>query len=151
VHGVIDYIFTIALIAAPFLFGFSDDTTALAFFLTVGGGGLLLVLATRFVSDLPPKVEAQTAQSPELGLREPIWDLEDPELPRSPIRHAERNSPRSTAELPIVSSNTAASRRRFSRRLVRCALRDPITCSALEARGAWKQAWAYSRPMAHPV
>ncbi len=59
VHGIIDYVFTIALIVAPLLLGFSDDTTALAFFLTVGVGGLLLVLATRFVSDLPTEGAAQ--------------------------------------------------------------------------------------------
>lgn len=53
VHGVIDYIFVIALIAAPFIFGFTDDGTAKAFFVIVGVGGLALVAATRFVSDEP--------------------------------------------------------------------------------------------------
>ncbi len=51
VHGVIDYVFTAALIVAPFVFGFDDDGTALAFFLGVGIGGLLLVAATRFVEE----------------------------------------------------------------------------------------------------
>lgn len=53
IHGVIDYIFVIALIAAPFIFGFDDDGTATAFFVIVGVGGLLLVAATRFVPDEP--------------------------------------------------------------------------------------------------
>ncbi len=53
VHGVIDYIFVVALIAAPFIFGFDDDGTATAFFVIVGAGGLLLVAATRFVPDEP--------------------------------------------------------------------------------------------------
>lgn len=51
VHGIIDYVFTAALIVAPFLFGFDADGTALAFFLVVGIGGLLLVAATRFVEE----------------------------------------------------------------------------------------------------
>lgn len=51
VHGVIDYIFVIGLALAPFVFGFDDDSTATAFFLVLGVGGLGLVLATRFVSD----------------------------------------------------------------------------------------------------
>lgn len=53
IHGVIDYVFVIALIAAPFIFGFDDDGTATAFFVIVGVGGLLLVAATRFVPDEP--------------------------------------------------------------------------------------------------
>ncbi len=56
VHGVIDYIFVVALIAAPFLFGFSDDDTATAFFVIVGIGGLALVAATRFVPDEPSRM-----------------------------------------------------------------------------------------------
>ena len=54
VHGIVDYIFTAALIVAPFVFGFDGDGTALAFFLVVGIGGLLLVAATRFVEDPAP-------------------------------------------------------------------------------------------------
>ena len=37
----------------PFAVGFSDDTTALVFYLVVGIGGLVATLATSFVSDLP--------------------------------------------------------------------------------------------------
>lgn len=55
IHGVIDYIFVIALIAAPFIFAFDDDGTATAFFVVVGAGGLLLVAATRFVPDEPER------------------------------------------------------------------------------------------------
>jgi len=56
VHGVIDYIFVVALIAAPFIFGFSDDDTATAFLVIVGIGGLALVAATRFVPDEPSRM-----------------------------------------------------------------------------------------------
>ena len=50
VHGVIDYICVLALIAAPFVFGFDDDT-ATAFFVVLGVGALGLIAATRFVPD----------------------------------------------------------------------------------------------------
>ncbi len=56
VHGVIDYIFVLALIAAPFIFGFNDDDTATAFFVILGVGGLALVAATRFVPDEPAAI-----------------------------------------------------------------------------------------------
>ena len=60
VHGVIDYVFVLALIVAPFVFGFDDDDTATAFFVIVGVGGLALVAATRFVPDEPtPRPAAQ--------------------------------------------------------------------------------------------
>lgn len=63
VHGALDTGATSALIAAPFVLGFSQDTTATAFCLIVGGGGLVATLMTRFVSDLPVKgsVRAQPA------------------------------------------------------------------------------------------
>lgn len=61
VHGVIDYIFVIALIAAPFIFGFDDDGTATAFFVIVGIGGLAIVAATRFVPDEPNRVAGARA------------------------------------------------------------------------------------------
>jgi len=51
VHGMIDYVFVVLLIVAPFVLGFSDDDTAKVFFLVLGVGGLLLVAATRFVPD----------------------------------------------------------------------------------------------------
>ncbi len=50
-HGTLDYLLAILLIAAPFLFQFDGDGTALAFFLIVGVGGLLLAIATRFTPD----------------------------------------------------------------------------------------------------
>jgi len=56
VHGMIDYVFVLALIAAPFIFAFTDDDTATAFFVIVGIGGLAIVAATRFVPDEPTRV-----------------------------------------------------------------------------------------------
>jgi len=54
-HAVIDFALAGVLIAAPFLFGFSDDGTATAFFIVLGVVHLLLTIATRFVSaERPP-------------------------------------------------------------------------------------------------
>jgi len=53
-HAVIDFALAGVLIAAPFLFGFSDDGTATAFFIVLGVAHLLLTIATRFVSEERP-------------------------------------------------------------------------------------------------
>lgn len=47
-HGYADIIVTVALIVLPFIVGFSDHTTALVFYLIVGGSGLAATLVTRF-------------------------------------------------------------------------------------------------------
>lgn len=47
-HGYADIAVTVALIVLPFVVGFSDDTTALVFYVIVGAGGLAATLATRF-------------------------------------------------------------------------------------------------------
>jgi hypothetical protein len=52
-HAVIDLALAAVLIASPFLFGFSDDGTATAFFIVLGVVHLLLTIATRFVSEAP--------------------------------------------------------------------------------------------------
>jgi hypothetical protein len=54
VHGVADVGATIALIAAPFVLGYSGHTLATAFCVAVGAGGLGATLLTRFESDLAP-------------------------------------------------------------------------------------------------
>ena len=50
VHVVLDYILAVFLIAAPFLFGFADETTPLAFFIVLGVAHLLITIGTRFTS-----------------------------------------------------------------------------------------------------
>ena len=52
-HAILDYAMAAVLIAAPFLFGFSDDGTATAFFIVLGVVHLLMTIATRFVSEGP--------------------------------------------------------------------------------------------------
>ena len=47
-HIVIDYVLGIVLIASPFIFGFSDDEGATAFFIVMGLGYLILTAVTRF-------------------------------------------------------------------------------------------------------
>jgi hypothetical protein len=53
-HVVLDYLLAALLIAAPFLFGFSEDGTATAFFIVLGVVHLLLTIATRFVAEERP-------------------------------------------------------------------------------------------------
>jgi hypothetical protein len=58
-HAMIDFLLAAALIASPFLFGFSDDGTATAFFIVLGVVHLLLTIATRFVSEERPRRQRQ--------------------------------------------------------------------------------------------
>jgi predicted Kef-type K+ transport protein len=50
-HVVVDYLVAAALIAAPFLFGFSEDGTATPFFIVLGVVHLLLTIGTRFIRE----------------------------------------------------------------------------------------------------
>jgi hypothetical protein len=54
-HVMLDYLLAIALIAAPFVLGFSDDGTATPFFIVLGVVHLLLTIATRFIRDERPR------------------------------------------------------------------------------------------------
>jgi VIT1/CCC1 family predicted Fe2+/Mn2+ transporter len=54
-HAMLDYALAAILIASPFLFGFTDDSSATAFFVVVGVAGILLAIATRFVPDSPAR------------------------------------------------------------------------------------------------
>jgi hypothetical protein len=48
VHFAIDWVLAAVLIASPFLFGFSDESTPTAIFIAAGVLHLLLTIATRF-------------------------------------------------------------------------------------------------------
>lgn len=61
VHGLADIGATIALIAAPFVLGYSDHGVATVFSIVVGAGGLGATLLTRFESDLVPAQSAAAA------------------------------------------------------------------------------------------
>jgi hypothetical protein len=49
-HVVLDYALAAVLIAAPFLFGFSDESAPTVFFIALGVVHLLLTIGTRFAS-----------------------------------------------------------------------------------------------------
>jgi hypothetical protein len=55
-HVLLDLVVVAFLVAAPFLFGFSDEGAATAFFLVLGVWHLLLTIATRF---RPPAAEVR--------------------------------------------------------------------------------------------
>ncbi|MBA3245607.1 MAG: SPW repeat protein [Actinobacteria bacterium] len=48
-HVALDLLVAAGLVAAPFLFGFSDETNPTAFFIVLGVVHLLLTIATRFL------------------------------------------------------------------------------------------------------
>ncbi len=48
IHAAFDLALAVFLIAAPFLFGFSDESASTAFFIVVGVAHLLLTIGTRF-------------------------------------------------------------------------------------------------------
>jgi hypothetical protein len=50
-HAMLDYAMSILLIAAPFLFAFTDDGNATAFFIVAGVVDLLITIATRFTPE----------------------------------------------------------------------------------------------------
>jgi hypothetical protein len=58
-HVVLDYILAVALIAAPFVLGFSDDGAATPFFIVLGVAHLLLTIATRFIREERPRRRAK--------------------------------------------------------------------------------------------
>jgi hypothetical protein len=49
VHVLFDVALVALLVAAPFVFGFSDEAAATAFFMVLGVWHLLLTIATRFL------------------------------------------------------------------------------------------------------
>ena len=63
-HAMLDYVLAIFLIAAPFIFGFDDDTTAAAFFIVLGVVHLMMTIATRFVPEERPPVAKQAPAKP---------------------------------------------------------------------------------------
>ena len=47
-HVLLDYALAAVLVASPFLFGFTDETAATAFFIVLGVVHLLVTIGTRF-------------------------------------------------------------------------------------------------------
>jgi hypothetical protein len=57
-HVILDYVLAVLLIAAPFLFGFTDDGGATGFFIVLGIVYLLMTIATRFIREERPRAYA---------------------------------------------------------------------------------------------
>jgi uncharacterized membrane protein HdeD (DUF308 family) len=47
-HVVLDYVASLFMIVSPFVFGFTDDAAATAYFVVVGVAFLLMAIATRY-------------------------------------------------------------------------------------------------------
>ena len=47
-HVVLDYVASLFMIVSPFVFGFTDDAAATAYFVVLGVGFLLLTIATKY-------------------------------------------------------------------------------------------------------
>lgn len=52
-HVVLDYVVSLALVIAPFVFGFSDEEGATAFYIALGVGYVLLAVLTRYHGPKP--------------------------------------------------------------------------------------------------
>lgn len=61
IHLLLDFALAAVLVAAPFLFGFSDETAPTAFFLVLGVLHLLVTIGTRF------KPQRDATPPPEAG------------------------------------------------------------------------------------
>ena len=59
VHVLLDYVLAAALIAAPFLFGFSDEGEPTAFLIGLGLLHLLVSIGTRFAKPAPAEPAAE--------------------------------------------------------------------------------------------
>ncbi len=56
-HLTLDFALVAALIASPFLFGFSDEGTPTAFFIVAAVLALLVTLATRWLPEKEPRTQ----------------------------------------------------------------------------------------------
>lgn len=59
VHLLLDYALAAVLIASPFLFGFSDESSPTAFFIVLGVLHLLVTIGTRFKPAREPAAPAE--------------------------------------------------------------------------------------------
>jgi len=59
IHATLDFIVGIVLIAAPFLFRFTSDSKATAFFIVLGIAHILITIGTRFLAPRAPAAPAQ--------------------------------------------------------------------------------------------
>ena len=70
VHFAIDWVLAAILIASPFLFGFSDESTPTAIFIAAGVLHLLLTIGTRFGQKQPKQKAASKSKSSKVRAAE---------------------------------------------------------------------------------
>jgi hypothetical protein len=68
-HVVLDYLLAALLIAAPFIFSFTEDGTATAVFIALGLFHLLMTIATRFIREERPPRRGRRGTQPEPASR----------------------------------------------------------------------------------
>jgi hypothetical protein len=83
VHFAIDWILAVILVASPFLFGFSDESTPTAIFIAAGVLHLLLTIGTRF-GEKRPKAVGSRSTSTSSKVRAAEADRERAESDPSP-------------------------------------------------------------------
>lgn len=87
-HLVLDYVLVVILIASPFLFGFSDESTPTVIFIGLGVVHLLVTIGTRFTKPPPggessggrkrPPREVATPPADDAPAARPASSLEPP-------------------------------------------------------------------------
>jgi hypothetical protein len=103
-HIVFDYVIAAILIASPFLFGFSSESTPTGIFIAAGVVWLLMSIGTRYrKEETPARGEPKKRRS-----RTPTGADEAPpvEEPRVPVEDAERAEPRRSALPPAGTGTT---------------------------------------------
>jgi hypothetical protein len=70
-HIVFDYVITVVLIASPFLFSFSGESTPTVVFITSGVLWLLLSVGTRYRTDEPAREPKRALRDGEIPEFEP--------------------------------------------------------------------------------
>ena len=81
VHILLDYVLAVVLIAAPFAFGFSDETEPTVVFIAGGVIHLLLSIATRYRREEVPKRGAPKRKQRAVGSGSSDRGVRDEEIP----------------------------------------------------------------------
>ena len=80
-HSALDLAVAALLVAAPFIFGFTDDGAATGLFIALGVVHLLLTLGTRYIDTEPEQQRFSRAGTDERDVMAPAPPLELPSRP----------------------------------------------------------------------
>jgi hypothetical protein len=83
-HVALDYVLVVALIALPFLAGFSDETAPTAFFIVLGIAHLMVTIGTRYETRREVRREVEADAAPELESEPPPAEREPAEADTRP-------------------------------------------------------------------